>query len=684
MNAAWYAETRESFLATSSDTIRDQLAARAATAGLDVPMEQFDEWLNSAEILQEHLGDQVQILRSALQSDAGHAVRHVILEYDFRRRGLRMDCLLLAAGALFVVEFKRNAIGKSERDQVMNYAVNLIEFHKVTQDWCSNDSGIVVPVIVQTSSPKSRTPEWPGFAAGAWKCMAREPLISSAENLGHALRLGIARAAGGHCASKKDWLESMFSPSSSILDATLSLYGNHDVSAIAEHAAPVEEIAAATNEIRSLALAALSRGEKLVVFLSGAPGAGKTLVGLDLVMRGELATEAVFVTGNAPLVDVLQKALARSYQDSGKSGSSWAVTGYRREDAAIVAGAATHKIVKAHRFLGSIGSRHQNADGRVLVFDEAQRTYAKGRPVQGRALVDHEANLVLAAQEESFAGGGAVVVALIGHNQAINSGEMGMVAWLEAADERGWKFAACDDTLELAELAGDSRWKLHNRRVRMSSGHLRQSMRFYRNVEMEHWADAVLCNDAMRAREIAGRLRVAGIDIQMTRDLESARSWARDRAEGGLRSGIIASGQARRLAAVGLFVDHKPDIANWMLAPSSDLRSSNSLETVQNQYQVQGLELDYTIVAWDLDLRRGAGGWQSYKIAGDGWRKDRHSEIALNGYRVLLTRSRRGLVVYVPCGDASGRDDTRPPQEYDAIAAFLEACGVVELSDSGQ
>ncbi|MBK6734456.1 MAG: DUF2075 domain-containing protein [bacterium] len=422
-----------------------------------------------------------------------------------------------------------------------------------------------------------------------------------------------------------DWLTSMFSPSSSILDATLSLYGNHDVSAIAEHAAPAEEIAAATREIRALADAALSRGEKLVVFLSGAPGAGKTLVGLDLVMRGELAAEAVFVTGNAPLVEVLHKALATSYLASGRRGGSWAATGYRREDSAIVAGAATHKIVKAHRFLGSIGSRHANVDGRILVFDEAQRTYAKGRPVQGRALVDHEANLVLSAQEESFRGQGSVVVALIGHNQAINSGERGMVAWLEAADALGWTFAACDDTMNLAELDGDTRWKGHERRIRMANGHLRQSMRFYRNVEMEQWADAVLSNDAPRSGEIAQRLRAAGIEIQMTRDLESAREWARDRAVGGLRAGIIASGQARRLAAAGLFVDHKPDIASWMLAPSADLRSSNALETVQNQYQVQGLELDFTIVAWDLDLRRGLSGWQSHKIVGDGWRKDRHS-----------------------------------------------------------
>ena len=141
----------------------------------------------------------------------------------------------------------------------------------------------------------------------------------------------------------------------------------------------------------------------------------------------------------------------------------------------------------------------------------------------------------------------------------------------------------------------------------------------------------------------------------------------------------IASGQARRLAAEGLFVDLKPDIADWMLAPGGDVRSANMLETVQNQYQVQGLELDYTLVCWDGDLRRGPGGWSAWKMSGSGWQRDKGLNIAKNGYRVLLTRARKGMVVFVPIGDVSGEDTTRSTSMYDEIANYLISCGARTL-----
>ena len=155
----------------------------------------------------------------------------------------------------------------------------------------------------------------------------------------------------------------------------------------------------------------------------------------------------------------------------------------------------------------------------------------------------------------------------------------------------------------------------------------------------------------------------------------NARQWVRVRRVGQERAGIIASGQARRLAAEGLFVDFKPDITAWMLAPSGDVRSANMLETVQNQYQVQGLELDYTVVCWDGDLRRSANGWHAWKMSGSKWQKDKELGIATNGYRVLLTRARKGMLVFVPRGDPTGEDETRPPSMYDDIANYLISCG---------
>ena len=630
-------------------------------------------------MLQRTLDERIPILREALAAPECKAIRNVILEFDFHRRGLRMDCLLLADGVLFVVEFKRSTLQRADRDQVMTYAVNLIEFHRVTRQWCETNGAIVVPILALTKGKLAKQVVWPGLAGLSWPSLANKPMECDRNSLHNALRLGLKNRRAEVAVSRDEWLKSPFSPSSSILDATLSLYGNHDVAAIQEHAAPKAAIDASVKEIRDHISAALKEGGYHIIFLSGAPGAGKTLVGLEIVMRGNHADGSVFVTGNAPLVDVLNKALDGSYRRQGGRATAWAPTGYRRADANLVVSAANFKIVKAHNFLGRRGQAHRQEDGRVLVFDEAQRTYEEGRIVLGEALADHEADLILSVQKKAFPKGGAVVVALIGHNQAINRGERGIVAWLDAAERGGWSISIGDETLALAEFKDQDKSGVLANRRRLSNGHLHQSMRYYRNDVIEKWVGAVLEGDTKEAMKFAAKMDEHQNNVLLTRDLSAARRWAKPRAVGGQRSGLIASGQARRLAAEGLFVDYKPDIATWMLAPSTDIRSSNALETVQNQYQIQGLELDYSIVCWDADLRYVDGKWGAYKMWRDDWRNDSLPEVAKNGYRVLLTRARKGMVIFVPRGDQTGEDETRKIEFYDGVWKFLKDCGAKDL-----
>gem|GEM_PF-700613 len=679
--SAWYAEPRKAFLATPVGQIADRLAGRAAAESLEIQSTQEREWRESIDLLQRNIGDPIAVLRHALESAECESIRDVILEFDFRRRGLRMDCVLIAEGALFVIEFKRSKFTRADRDQVMNYAINLVEFHRATQEWCSNEGAIVVPVLSLTNPSTQPLPSWPGLGNGSWKSVLERPMECGGESLRQAVVLGLQNRRSAKAVSRSDWLDSPFNPSSSIIDATLSLYGNHEVSAIQEHAAPKAAIDASTIEIREHIEAALAAEKYHLVFLSGAPGAGKTLVGLDLVMRGSYAEQATFVTGNAPLVDVLNEALKKSYLSQSKTAESWAPTGYARKDAKFVSSAATYKIVKAHNFLGARGHVHGQEDGRVLVFDEAQRTYEKGKVVLREKLIDHEADLILNVQQRSFSKG-SVVVALVGHNQAINRGERGIVAWLEAADRYGWSFSIGDETLQLAEINDAARWATHPKRRPLKNGHLHQSMRYYRNAAVEQWVSAVLENNAEVAGAVAEGLNAHGNTIWLTRDLASARRWARQHVKGAQRAGLIASGQARRLSAEGLFVDYKPDIADWMLAPSTDIRSSNALETVQNQYQVQGLELDYCIACWDLDLRRQNGEWSAFKMSGSDWQKDKGLDVAKNGYRVILTRARQGLLIFIPRGDTDGTDATRPALAYEEIAAFLTQCGAKHLEAS--
>ncbi|MFZ4580414.1 MAG: DNA/RNA helicase domain-containing protein, partial [Myxococcota bacterium] len=674
---AWYSASRLDFLLHASDDIAARLASAAAHSGWHIEEAQAQEWDTSVKLLQARLrgpaGEPLRILQRALVSDGAEAIESIVLEYDFRRRGLRMDCLLLALGALLVLEFKRGKLDGAARDQLMGYCVSLAEFHTETRRWLAQQA-IVCPILCSTGGQQALDLGDGTFLDGPWAGLRRQPIRCDAQRLGEAIRHAVAQRKTQVPMPRATWLASEFSPSSTIVDAAVSLYGQHDVSAIRAHAAPVQDIRLATASIREQIQAARRDGRRHIVFLSGAPGAGKTLVGLNLAFDPEWRNDAVFVTGNAPLVEVLEAALQGSYRRSAGTRGTVVASGYRREHAGQVVGESTFKIVKAHRFLGERGKHTASSDGSIVIFDEAQRTYEKGKVVLGHALADHEADLILAALEASYARG-TTVVALLGQNQAINRGERGAVAWFEAAERRGWTFAVADETLAMAELAKDPRWSTHSGRRPLEHGHLQHSMRFYRNAGLERWAHLVMEDCAEEAREVAAELERLGHTIWLVRDIDVARHWARERRVGDERAGIIASGQARRLAAHGLHVELKPDIATWMLAATDDFRSSNSLETVQNTYQIQGLEIDWAIVCWDADLRRGAHGWEAFKLSGGAWQRDREVEVAKNGYRVLLTRARKGMVVFVPEGDGSGEDGTRCAAWYDGVAGFLVGCG---------
>ena len=677
--SAWYVKDREIFVRDKVQAVVGELASSAAAEGLHIEQDQHEEWRSSVGTLQrelQHRTSEINLLRSTLAAEELAEFRQVLLEFDFRRRGLRMDCVLLGDGVIAVVEFKRSKLTAADREQVTNYAINLVEFHEETRSVVSEQHGIVTPVLALTSGAIRANPGFrSGFLRAPWDGVLARPLECDSTTLHQALRFALDQRRTTTPINCKRWLASRFAPSSSILDAAISLYGQHDVSAIASHAAPVELLNKCACEVAEIAGRARSDGKNRIVFVSGAPGAGKTLVGLKLAFHEMLRSDAVFVTGNSPLVEVLSAALKGAYKRrSSQSAQAVVASGYAKEHAAKVIGMSTFKLVKAHAFLGERGKHLGSADGRVVIFDEAQRTYQKGRMVLRNPLAADEAQLILQSIQQTHPKG-AVLIALVGHNQAINTGEMGIKAWFAAAEACGWRFVISDETLALSEVKASGQWSTHALRDRLVTGHLPHSMRFYRNGDLERWADRVLNNRVDAAAQLASELDKRGDTVWITRSLAAARQWVRERRVGQERAGIIASGQARRLAAEGLFVDLKPDIAAWMLAPSGDVRSANMLESVQNQYQVQGLELDYTVVCWDGDLRRCDHDWQAWKLKGSNWQRDRALEIATNGYRVLLTRARKGMIVFVPRGDPTGDDDTRPTEMYDGIANYLVQCG---------
>lgn len=675
---AWYSADRSSFLEADQNSVVAELASSAAEQGWHIEPQQHEEWDASIGILhkemQAHPAAEIEILRTALDESELSEYSDVILEYNFRRRGLRLDCILLAPGIIAVIEFKRSKLSPADADQVTNYCVNLVEFHEETQRLCNEKNVIVVPVLVQTQGKRVIPPTVQGeFHKAPWASVLRTPVYCDGRSLGQGLSDILKQRKSCEQPSRETWLSSRFSPSSTILDAAISLFGNHDVSAIDDHAGSIEKIEQTIEEVAIQINQASTTHRNRIVLVSGAPGAGKTLVGLRLAFDSRFRDDAVFVTGNAPLVDVLKEALRRSYKRRSSSKIAQ-ISGYPKESSRIVIENAVFKIVKAHNFLGDRGTQTDSSDGRIIIFDEAQRTYEKGRMVLNKKLEDHEADLILASIESSYEPG-CVVVGLLGHNQAINRGERGAIAWLEAAERRGWDYAISDESLSLSEFTHPDQWRDHSLRVPFNAGHLSHSLRFYRNRDLETWVHCVMEDDVAKAADLSKELAHEGHQVWLTRDLESARSWARKHRVGEERAGLIASGQARRLAAEGIFVDHKPSIAQWMLAPSGDIRSSNMLETVQNQYQIQGLELDYTVVCWDADLRRAADGWEAWKMSGSQWQRDKALNVAKNGYRVLLTRARKGMIVFIPQGDATNEDETREVQIYEKIAEHLIACG---------
>jgi hypothetical protein len=378
--SAWYSSSRDKFLNTETNTVVASLSDRAAQDGWHIEPEQHQEWRASISALQEQLRRKVQVLQSVLSEPSLEAFETIVLEYDLRRRGLRLDCVLLGKGVIAVLEFKRGDILKAHTDQIENYCVNLVEFHSETRRLCEQSNVILIPVVVQTESGKRpKQSAHRGFMPNPWHHISRPAFVSSKTELAEALIEGLAARRGAASIEATAWLNAPFSPSSTILDAALSLYGQHDVAAIHAHAAPIELIEQCSQGVLSWIRQSNTDNINRIIFVSGAPGSGKTLLGLKVVFDREYQNDTVFVTGNSPLVEVLQKALQKSYRrGQSKNGN---LAGYPKESAKHVISNATFKIVKAHSFLGQRGSGTGSMDGRIVVFDEAQRTYEKGRIV---------------------------------------------------------------------------------------------------------------------------------------------------------------------------------------------------------------------------------------------------------------------------------------------------------------
>ena len=685
---AWFDSTTPKFVEMKPQQIVDRLTSEGTSQRFTIEKEQQREWERSVNILQgfenSRKKESIHLLKTALSNPELEEIQGVVLEYDFRRRGLRMDCILFAPGVIFVIEFKRNKITQNDRNQVTNYCINLAEFHDETIKLLE-EGVIMVPILCLTDGNVGNTSNNFEFASRPYDSIIKKPLECDNQSFEKAM---IESIEARKCEIEIDrnlWIDSEFSPSSNILDAAISLYGQHDVSAIKRHSSSLAKINSCVEIIKEKIRETRDNISNSIIMISGAPGAGKTLVGLNIAFDEEFRSDSIFVTGNAPLVEVLNVALKNSYKRKSSSKDLDIPSGYAHSNVKHIIENSDFKIVSAHRFLKERGSTTNSNDGKIIVFDEAQRTYKENTEVGRERLPDHEANLILSSMDKKYPQKGCCIVALIGHNQVLTTKERGVIAWFEAAEKEGWKIYVADETLQQKGFFVDDEQKNKHENnsiiEAISEGHLSDSMRYYRNQEIENWIHFLMTNEPEQAKKVSNQLDIED-RILISRSIDNARKYVREKTFGSERMGLLASSGGKRLVGEGIYVIPKAEtkIPQWMLTSTDDIRSSNLLDSAVTEFKIQGLEIDYSIVCWDADLRIENGIWKCYRIAGKGWQNyDAHLTPRKNAYRVLLTRARKGMVIYVPEGDKTGLDPSRNPEFYDSVYDYLIDCGAVSI-----
>ncbi len=658
---AWWCGSAPTFLELPDQTLLATLSHHALRRYRVNEAPQLRAWTVQASILRE-------VLRAVSDCDSWQ----VLLEFEIPRLGGRLDAVLLSPRAIFTIEFKVGAesFEGADRVQLDGYALDLQDFHA----GCRRHP--ILPILVATEaavSPVALPLLLPGVAT---------IMQANARGLPALVRtLDAQMPAVGQPLDVRGWDSAPYRPVPNVIEAACLLYDRHEVAEIASARADAVNLTLTAGRIAAILTESEAAGTKTILFVTGVPGAGKTLCGLNAAFSTVSdAAGATFLTGNPTLVHVLREALVRN-----------------------VAGTPAARRLAAHRMEGVIQALPRFRDlyvqragetppERVVVIDEAQRSWtqahavAKTRDRPVRLDRSEPAHLLdILDRHEGFAG----IVCLIGNGQEIHDGEGGLAAWGAALAERpGWRAHAPPAALSDAEPR--NRLPALPGLVKEPTLHLTVPVRSLRHDATPHWVDAVLRGDAATARDIVA---VEGaVPFRLTRDLAALRAGLRRMARGVHRAGLVASAGARRLRAEGLGCElahmEADAVARWFLDSwlrERDVRASDALELVATQFSVQGLELDHVGLCWDGDLvREGAGpAWQARSFRGTRWQVARDGDkIAwrLNTYRVLLTRARFDTIIWVPRGDPD--DPTRDPAVLDRVARFLTLCGVRPLDET--
>ena len=606
---------------------------------------------------------QIQVLRRFLIPPMSG---RIYFEFSIPRMGKRADVVLLIGGVVFVIEFKvgSHSFDRSAIEQAHDYALDLKNFHRGSHNLP------IAPILIPTAAPTQTLSEikW----AADW---VAEPLCISPENLPKAIELAVNQRSSLPIDSSA-WSQSGYYPTPTIVEAALALYRQHDVKEITRSEAGADNLGLTASRVEQIIELAKLNGRKAICFITGVPGAGKTLAGLNIATtRAEQHSDehAVFLSGNGPLVDVLREALAR---DKAQREGIPRSKAYRE---------VSTFVQNIHHFRDEALESVTPPVEKVVVFDEAQRAW--NREMASKFMQQKRGHTTFDMSEPAFLLDAmnrhkdwCAVICLIGGGQEINTGEAGLAEWITVLRDRhpDWDVHV-SNRLNDRDYIWDPQLAEELSMVSASwdaALHLGVSIRSFRAETLSEFIGHVLENRPEQARELYHSISDK-YPIFLTRSLDEARSWLKEKARGSERYGLTASSGANRLRPDGIWIKSKVDAPVWFLNDKTDVRSSYYLEETASEFDIQGLELDWTCIGWDADFRRTDNEWQYFSFRGTKWQRMNAHDRQLylkNTYRVLLTRARQGMVIFVPLGDAS--DPTRSPHLYNEIVAYLQICGL--------
>lgn len=658
---ALYSGSISQFLAANDGQI---LGALTASSNYSVETTQRDAWV-----------EQIAVLRSTLAPYQNEG--YVAFEYEVPRVGRRIDVLALIRHVIFVMEFKvgEDRFTADATNQVWDYALDLKNFHS------SSHNKPIVPILIATRAAAANA----RITAISDQDGVLRPLHACPAELGAVLNHALA-ACEGSAIDIDEWAQGWYAPTPTIIDAALALYGGHGVEAISRSDAAAVNLSKTSGAIAEIIRASREHKRKTICFVTGVPGAGKTLVGLNTAtshMDTADDLHSVFLSGNGPLVAVLREALARDQVlRSGIRG---------RDRLRLVRARSEVKafIQNVHHFRDECLINPKQAPiEHVVLFDEAQRAWnlertaafmlrKKQRP--GFSMSEPEFLVSCMDRHQDW----AVIVCLVGGGQEINTGEAGIGEWIRAMVESfpSW-WVYLSPGLHESEFASGRALEALQKRSYVHFDqrlHLDVSMRSFRAERLSTLVKKVLDLEVENARSLYDAIKHC-YPIMLTRSIRKAKAWLKSKARGNERYGMVASSQAQRLKPHAIDVCSPVDPVHWFLDPREDVRSSFYLEDVATEFHVQGLELDWACVVWDADFRHSDHGWQHWSFRGNRWQCIRSAErqgYLKNAYRVLLTRARQGMVIVVPKGDSE--DPTRSCEYYDSTFEYLRSVGLLVI-----